>query len=288
MIIAIASGKGGTGKTTVAVNLALILARREPVQFLDCDAEEPNAHFFLNPDFQETVPVFLPVPEVDHEKCTACGRCAEICRSNALAVLDKTVLVFQEMCHGCGGCTLLCPEGAIREKDVRVGQVDIDRTGGIEFLRGMLDVGQVVTAHVIRDVQRRLDSGKMVIIDAPPGTSCPMMAAVERADFTLLVTEPTPFGLNDLVLAVETLRVLGVPHGVVINRADIGDKRIHDYCRKENIPILAELPYDPDVAEAYAEGIPIVRTRKDYADTYSRLFERIEFLCASGEKTAGA
>lgn len=286
MIISVASGKGGTGKTTVAVNLALVLARGESVQFLDCDAEEPNAHFFLNPDFNETTPVFLPVPEVDEEKCTACGRCAEMCRYNALAVLDKTVLVFQEMCHGCGGCTLICPEEAIQEKDVRVGQVDAGRTGGIEFLRGILDVGQVVTAHVIREVQRRLDSNKTVIIDAPPGTSCPMMAAVEKSDFTLLVTEPTPFGLNDLTLAVETLRVLRVPHGVVINRADIGDKRIHEYCRQENISILAELPYDPAVAAAYAEGIPIVRKNEDYAEIYRRLFDRIKRLCLSGEKAS--
>ncbi len=255
MIIAVASGKGGTGKTSVAVSLALSLP---DVQLLDCDVEEPNAAIFLRPEIAETYSVGIPVPEVDEGKCSHCRKCTELCAFNAILDLGKKVLVFPQLCHGCGGCTLVCPEKAITEKENKVGVVERGRGGGIEFVQGILKVGEPMATPIIKKARSLIDKEKTVILDSPPGTSCPMIETVRDADFCILVTEPTPFGLNDLRLAVETVRQLRVPFGVVINCSGIGNDEVKQYCAEEQIPLLLEIPWDRRIAEGYSRGEPIV------------------------------
>ena len=275
MILSIASGKGGTGKTTVAVNLALSLARNQPIQFLDCDVEEPNAHFFLKPEITSRKEVSLPIPEILEERCTFCGRCAEVCAYNALAVLKDSVLVFPELCHGCGGCSLLCPEQAIQEKGQRIGDIELGAANDIQFIHGKLDIGQAMSPSLIREVKKHINSTRTIIIDAPPGTSCPVVESVKGSDFSLLVTEPTPFGLNDLRLSVDTLRKMKLPFGVIINRSDTGDRKVEDYCREENIPVLMTIPTDRDIAVAYSKGMTIIETKPGYKAKFRQLFDKI-------------
>lgn len=278
MIISIASGKGGTGKTTVAINLALALSDSQSLKFLDCDVEEPNAYFFLKPELSQKIPVSIPVPEINEKKCDFCGKCAEICEYNALAVLKDTVLVFAELCHGCGGCTLLCPEKAITEKDRQIGIMEIGSTGKITFIHGKLNIGEAMSPPLIREVKKQINPSDTVIIDAPPGTSCPVIESVKGSDFSLLVTEPTPFGLNDLKLAVETLKQMKIPHGVVLNRAGVGDNKVKNYCNRENIPILMEIPMDRKIAEAYSEGKSIIETMPEYKQKFLALYKKIKNL----------
>ncbi len=278
MIISIASGKGGTGKTTVAINLALALSGSQSLKFLDCDVEEPNAYFFLKPELSQKIPVSIPVPEINEKKCDFCGKCAEICEYNALAVLKDTVLVFAELCHGCGGCTLLCPKKAITEKDRQIGIMEIGSTGRITFIHGKLNIGEAMSPPLIREVKKQINPSEIVIIDAPPGTSCPVIESVKGSNFSLLVTEPTPFGLNDLKLAVETLKQMNIPHGVVLNRAGVGDNKVKNYCNRENIPILMEIPMDRKIAEAYSEGKSIIETMPEYQQKFLTLYKKIKNL----------
>ena len=276
MRIAIASGKGGTGKTTVAVNLACVLAEcGRKVQYLDCDVEEPNGHIFLNPGITATESVGIPVPVVDEKKCTGCRKCAEVCQYHAIAVLQKA-LIFPELCHGCGGCTLVCPTGAIREQARSIGVVEIGSSGKIEFVQGRLNVGEPMAPPLIRAVKKKAITDGVAILDAPPGTSCPVVTTVRDADYVLLVTEPTPFGLNDLKLAVEMIRQLGVRHGVVINRADSGDQRVREFCEAEKIPILHELPDDRRLAVAYSRGHMAVRALPEWRTMFAELWNRVE------------
>jgi MinD superfamily P-loop ATPase len=277
MIISVASGKGGTGKTTIAVNLALALQAGHSVQFLDCDVEEPNAHFFLKPQIEESQEVFTLIPEIDESRCNYCGKCAQICAYHALAVLKDAVLVFSELCHGCGGCSLLCPEKAIREVGKRIGVVESGRAGEIAFLQGRLDIGQAMSPPLIRALKGRMDPGRTVIIDAPPGTSCPVIESVKHSDFCLLVTEPTPFGLHDLELAAATSKEMKIRCGVVINRASLGngDGKIRDFCAAEEIPVLMTIPFDRKIAEAYSRGQTILEAFPAYREEFLGLFERI-------------
>jgi len=277
VIISVASGKGGTGKTTIATNLALSL--NGSVQFLDCDVEEPNSHIFLKPDLRENEIVGIPVPEVDASRCTYCGKCGEICQYSAIVVISKNVLTFPELCHGCGGCFLVCPEGAISEKDRQIGVVEKGEANKIAFVHGRLQIGAAISPPLIKAVKKHVDKAKTVIIDAPPGTSCPVIEAVKESDFCILVTEPTPFGLNDLRLAVEMVRILKIPFGVIINRADEGDEGVKEYCSRENIPILMEIKTERKIAEAYSRGIPIVEIMPEYRKHFQLLFARLEQQC---------
>jgi len=253
--IAIASGKGGTGKTTVATNLARAAASSGyQVSYLDCDVEEPNGHIFLTPVIEKTSTVSVPVPHVDEGKCTVCGKCNDICQYSAIAVFGKTVLTFPNLCHGCGGCTLVCPSSAIMEGGREVGSIEQGVSNGIRFVHGRLKIGEAMSPPLIRRVKEILPGDGFAIIDSPPGTSCPVIQSVRGSDYVVLVTEPTPFGMYDLGLAVEMLRTLRLPFGVVVNRADMGDRKVFDYCRLQGIDVLLEIPNDRRVAEAYSRG----------------------------------
>jgi MinD superfamily P-loop ATPase len=281
MIVSVASGKGGTGKTLVATSLALSLSDNYKVQLLDCDVEEPNANILLHLAVNQSQPVYIPIPKVDETKCTYCGKCAEVCAYNAIAVLKEKVLVFPELCHGCGACSYLCPESAITEKGREIGVVERGDSGNLELIQGKLDVGEVMAPPLIREVKRYIDLANMVIIDVPPGTSCPVVEAVEGSDFCLLVTEPTPFGLNDLSLAVEVVRKLGIPCGVVINRVGIGDEEVEKYCHREVIPILLRIPLDKKIAMFYSKGIPLVEGIPRWCEEFLRLFQGIKDIIAA-------
>jgi MinD superfamily P-loop ATPase len=284
MILAVASGKGGTGKTTVSVNMARMWG--SDVQLLDCDVEEPNAHLFLKGATTKKEIVTIPIPEVDESLCDGCGECGRLCAYHAIVSFGSKAIVFPEMCHGCGGCALVCPREAIHDVDKRIGVVETLLAGNIILIQGCMDVGGVMAPPLIREVKARLQSGLPAILDAPPGTSCPVITTLRDADFALLVTEPTPFGLHDLRLAVDTVRELGSPFGVVVNRVGIGDDRVHLFCRQERIPILLEIPEDRRIAEVYSRGELIVEALPEYRRLFQGLiekFKRLEVLIAAGK-----
>lgn len=253
--IAIASGKGGTGKTTIAVNLAVALSDvGETVTYVDCDVEEPNGHIFLKPTIRSSTEVTSLVPDVDLQRCTFCGACGRACRFSAIAVLPKDLITFPKLCHSCGGCVLACPEGAIREIPRASGVVELGSCGRLGFLQGRLNIGEAMAPPIIRSLLKASPAQGILVLDAPPGTSCPVIESVKTADIVLLVTEPTPFGLNDLKLAVSMVQTLGLPFGVAINRAGTGDGSVADYCNAEQIPILFQLPNERRIAQAYSRG----------------------------------
>lgn len=273
MIIAVASGKGGTGKTTIAVNLAYALDRE--VQLLDCDVEEPNAQLFLKGAPLSTEEVTIPIPQIDASLCNGCGECSRFCEYNAIVSYGTMPLVFADMCHGCGGCMKVCPPQAIREVDYRIGVIETFSAGKITLIQGNLDIGAAMAPPLIRAVKRKTDNRIPILLDAPPGTSCPVITTLRGADFVTLVTEPTPFGLNDLILAVETVREMDLPFGVIINRSGSGDARVNFYCADENIPILAEIPDDRKIAEAYSRGELIGKVFPEYRLIFEKIINDI-------------
>ena len=276
MIVSIASGKGGTGKTTVATNLAQSVGAH--IQLLDCDVEQPNAHLFINPSFESSQTVFLPVPKVDEDRCTYCGKCAEICQFKVIAVVAQNILIFDELCHSCGGCWEICPESAIQEGRRELGVIEKGQSNGIEFIHGRLRVGEAMSPPLIKQVRAYQNPRKLTIIDAPPGTSCPVIAAMKKSDFVLLVTEPTPFGLHDLKLAVGAVQMIDIPMGLVINRSDLGDDRVREYAHREELPILMEIPFKRQIAEAYSRGEVLVEVMPPWKDRFSELYDKIRHL----------
>ena len=276
MNISVASGKGGTGKTTIVTNLAVAIGSH--VQLLDCDVEEPNAHLFIQPEFDETQIVTTSVPDVDMDKCTRCGKCGDICQFKAIVVVGETILTFEELCHSCGGCMAVCPENAITEKGRELGVIQKGRRNGIEFIHGKLRVGEAMSPPLIRKVLSYCDDQKLTLVDAPPGTSCPVIESMKPADFVVLVTEPTPFGLHDLKLAVGAVDMLDIPRGLVINRSDLGDDRVREYADQVNLPILMEIPFDRKIAEAYARGAILVDVMPEWKERFLELYEKIQRL----------
>jgi len=279
MILAIASGKGGTGKTTIAVNLAWVWGQN--VQLLDCDVEEPNAQLFIKGTCICQEVASIPVPSVDESACDGCGECGRFCAYHAIVSLGTKPIVFPDMCHGCGGCMMVCPKQAITEAGYRIGTVEVFESGQVRLVQGRLDVGRPMAPPLIRAVKAKIDRQRQVILDAPPGTSCPVVAAVRGCDLVLLVTEPTPFGLNDLRLAVQMVRGLGLAHAVVINRVGIGDDRIHRFCQEEGIPILLELREDRRIAQAYSRGELAVDVLPEYGRSFEALVEKLSDLALS-------
>jgi MinD superfamily P-loop ATPase len=275
MIVSVASGKGGTGKTSVAVNMALSIGN---VQLIDCDVEEPNAHIFLKPTINHTQEVTVSVPVINEKACNRCGKCSDFCQYNALFVGTDKVLVFPDLCHSCGGCVLVCPAEAISEEQYRIGTLKRGSADDVELVYGELDVQKPMAVPVITAVKKQIINDKNVILDSPPGTSCPVIQTVTGSDFCVLVTEPTPFGLHDLKIIVQVLENMKIPFGVVLNRAGIGDKRVHEFCREKNIPILLEIPYDKRIAELYSQGIPFSKEMTEWKTKFQELFKTVERL----------
>jgi MinD superfamily P-loop ATPase len=272
MIVSVASGKGGTGKTSVAVNMALSIGN---VQFLDCDVEEPNAHLLLHPKLRRIEPVYSFAPCVNEKLCDYCGECSKFCQYNAIFTSSEKILFFPELCHSCGGCALVCPKKAISLEEHRIGVLKFGSIGDLTLVYGELEIGKPMAVPVIKAVKKQIKEGENVILDSPPGTSCPVIETVKGSDFCVLVTEPTPFGLHDLRITVQVLRNMTVPFGVVINRAGIGDKKVYEYCRGENIRILLEIPYQRKIAGLYSRGVPFSLKMPEWKAKFQALYDEI-------------
>lgn len=284
MNIAIASGKGGTGKTTLAASLAAWCARKGmATAILDCDVEEPDANLFVGAPVASAEPAHVLIPKVDDDLCTGCGECERICAYSAIVLIKGLPLVLPEMCHSCGGCYLVCPERAIHEVEKRIGVVESGAAGELLYAGGRLDLGEPMSPPLIREVKKQHPGADVKVLDCPPGTSCPVVESVRGSDFIVLVTEPTPFGLNDLKLAVAMARALGVPFGVVINRDGTGNAGVRDYCAAEGIDVVASIPYSRELAVAYALGKAVPCMLEAHDETLAELFSRVSRnVCRAG------
>ncbi|MCF8069839.1 MAG: ATP-binding protein [Desulfobacterales bacterium] len=281
MKIVVASGKGGTGKTTVSASLVSVW--KTPVIAVDLDVEEPNLHLFLKPEITDIKPASLEIPIIDESLCNYCRACTELCQFKAISVFEPVIMTFPEMCHGCGGCFRVCPKGAIQKGTRVLGDVKWGHAGEVGFLMGQLKVGEAMSPPLMREVKKQLDKmpecgSKDIIIDAPPGVSCPAVNAVMNTDIILLVTEPTPFGLYDLKLARDAFVQMGTPMGVIINRAGVGDRKVYEYCRETELPILAEIPFDRAIAETYSRGRIIAESNLEIKQIFLTLSEKIKKL----------
>ena len=271
MKIAVLSGKGGTGKTTVATSLAASLPSS---QYIDCDVEEPNGAIFLKPEIEESSPVKVLVPEAEMTKCNACGNCAKACQFNAIAVVKDEVLVFPEICHHCGACVIACPNGAIREVERVIGVLEANEDD--TFLQGKLNIGEPISIPILKELKKRIKKDLPVIIDCSPGASCTVVESIEGSDFCLLVTEATPFGLHDLKIAVQLVRKMGIPFGIVLNKASDNSKLIHHFCQSEGIELLMEIPFSQEIAEGYSKGILPVQNNSMWKEKFIKLYEKIK------------
>ncbi len=278
MKIAIASGKGGTGKSTIALNLAYILTQEDNITLLDCDVEEPNCYLFLKPEFADNKKVYRNIPEFSNEKCTGCGKCVQLCQFNCLALVKNKIICFPELCHDCGGCKLICPTNAVTESKQEVGAVEYAQINNLNFVHGKLRISEAMSPPLIKEVKNyanNFKNAKLQIIDCPPGTSCPVIAATEDADYALMVTEPTPFGLNDLKLAVDMVKELNIPFSIVINRSTKeNDHIIETYAKQNNIKIAAKIPDSMKAAQVYSKGELIVKEMPEF----EQYFEPITLL----------
>lgn len=273
MKIAVLSGKGGTGKTTVSTNLSAI---DKNIVLIDADVEEPNASIFLKPIVSEEEKVFVEYPVVDSEKCILCGKCGELCKFNAIIPAKNIVLVFKESCHACGGCELVCPTGAINYEKREIGKIIKGKTIFDSYMEyGLLNVGELSGVKIIKTLKDNTQNKDLIIIDSPPGTSCATVAAVEDSDFAIVVTEPTPFGVSDMKMVVEMLREMKIPFGVFVNKADLGNMEVYEYCREEEIEILGEIPFDKDIATYYSKGQIFSQYLPHYKEVFENLLKEI-------------
>lgn len=272
MRLVVASGKGGTGKTTVAVNLAL---SGPGALLLDCDVEEPDGHLFVGTEGELVEDVTLPVARVDKSRCTLCGDCARACQYNAIAVLPEHVMVFDQLCHGCGACSIVCPEDAIFEEARRIGELRRGNGGSVDMMWGVLDVGEAMATPVIRRLKEVAGDDGFQVLDAPPGTACPVVETIRGADYCVLVTEPTPFGRYDLSLAVELLEELQVPCGIIVNRDRDDGGALDSYLREQGLEVLMRIPDSLDIARLYAQGIPFTEVMPRWRQRFRQLFENL-------------
>lgn len=279
LTIAIASGKGGTGKTTFSTNLALALSRSgKKTEYIDCDVEEPNGFIFLKPETKNKQAITINVPQPNLDKCTGCGTCGNFCKFSAIVSLNKNVLVFEELCHACNGCILLCPADALTPKPIEVGTVEQAECENLTCVQGTLEIASARTPTLIGSVRKLVSDDAITILDAPPGTACAAVASLKDVDFVLLVTEPTPFGLNDLKLAVDMTRKLGIPFAVAINRCDIGNDETIKYCKNENIPVIMQIQESRQIAQAYSKGTMIIDALPKYQSDFCDLYNKINSL----------
>ncbi len=272
MIISIGSGKGGTGKTTIATNLALSI---DNVSLIDCDVEEPNANIFIKTKIKKSEDVFVSIPKINKNKCDFCEKCSDFCAYNAIAVVPSDVLVFSELCHSCKGCEIVCPMDAVKWEDRSIGKIEFGLVDDLNFCHGLLNVGEVMALPLLKSLKKKVDSSKNVILDAPPGTSCSFIETIRDSDYCILVTEPTPFGFHDLKLAVDVVRHMYIPFGVIINRDDIGDKKVEMYCQQQKIPVLMKISHSEEIAKLYSQGIPLVHKHPEWKIKFQKLFEDI-------------